>query len=348
MSSPIVVPSMSNTYDQSLNYMFYKQFSYQPVMHVPIHHTLENATIAYDTRIEHQKDLVKDVFFSPAMNDREMSPAPSISSGQSDDDDESSVSPSELLPLEEEDLFNLGLEILEKKPNVESNNSKRRWSDSILDQNKRQKLQEARTHTRPCFDEASDKEELEEEEAYGNTVEFQPFEEEDDTSSLASWEESEEEYKTYTKKQQQKHKKVENISYDDCNHLPKAEPRPTAQPTLYQKLTKANVDWCRYCGTTEGVNWRPGPWEIGRYFNFIAQDVSEKNLGRVISSYAVRVAPKPTIKSAALLSLAIHGWLPTSPGSVTCPAVRTVNVRESWLNCQERDCLSCVLQASLI
>ncbi|KAF7722805.1 hypothetical protein EC973_002689 [Apophysomyces ossiformis] len=36
--------------------------------------------------------------------------------------------------------------------------------------------------------------------------------------------------------------------------------RPTSQPTLYQKLTKANIDWCRYCGTTEGVNWRPGPW----------------------------------------------------------------------------------------
>ncbi|KAI9025979.1 hypothetical protein CLU79DRAFT_743989 [Phycomyces nitens] len=36
--------------------------------------------------------------------------------------------------------------------------------------------------------------------------------------------------------------------------------RSTSQPTIYQKLTKANVDWCRYCGTTEGVNWRPGPW----------------------------------------------------------------------------------------
>jgi hypothetical protein len=42
--------------------------------------------------------------------------------------------------------------------------------------------------------------------------------------------------------------------------LPKASPRPTATPTIYQKLTKASVDWCRYCGTTEGVNWRPGPW----------------------------------------------------------------------------------------
>lgn len=37
-------------------------------------------------------------------------------------------------------------------------------------------------------------------------------------------------------------------------------PRPTHTPTIYQKLTKASIDWCRYCGTTEGVNWRPGPW----------------------------------------------------------------------------------------
>ncbi|CAO3586554.1 unnamed protein product [Absidia cylindrospora] len=44
------------------------------------------------------------------------------------------------------------------------------------------------------------------------------------------------------------------------DHLEKVDPRPTCHPTLYQKLTKTNVDWCRYCGTTEGVNWRPGPW----------------------------------------------------------------------------------------
>ncbi|KAL9537300.1 hypothetical protein MBANPS3_011899 [Mucor bainieri] len=30
--------------------------------------------------------------------------------------------------------------------------------------------------------------------------------------------------------------------------------------TMFQQLTDASVDWCRYCGTTEGVNWRPGPW----------------------------------------------------------------------------------------
>jgi hypothetical protein len=38
------------------------------------------------------------------------------------------------------------------------------------------------------------------------------------------------------------------------------DPKPTARPTIYETLTAESVDWCRYCGTTEGVNWRPGPW----------------------------------------------------------------------------------------
>ncbi|CAG8462431.1 4794_t:CDS:2 [Funneliformis mosseae] len=37
-------------------------------------------------------------------------------------------------------------------------------------------------------------------------------------------------------------------------------PRPTLFPTIFQTLTRSGIDWCRYCGTTEGVNWRPGPW----------------------------------------------------------------------------------------
>ncbi|CAI2168929.1 8792_t:CDS:2 [Funneliformis geosporum] len=36
--------------------------------------------------------------------------------------------------------------------------------------------------------------------------------------------------------------------------------RPTLFPTIFQTLTRSGIDWCRYCGTTEGVNWRPGPW----------------------------------------------------------------------------------------
>jgi hypothetical protein len=30
--------------------------------------------------------------------------------------------------------------------------------------------------------------------------------------------------------------------------------------TLFEQLSMTGIDWCRYCGTTEGVNWRPGPW----------------------------------------------------------------------------------------
>ncbi|CAG8710222.1 8244_t:CDS:2, partial [Scutellospora calospora] len=37
-------------------------------------------------------------------------------------------------------------------------------------------------------------------------------------------------------------------------------PRSTKSPTIFETLTKSGIDWCRYCGTTEGVNWRPGPW----------------------------------------------------------------------------------------
>ncbi|SAM02359.1 hypothetical protein [Absidia glauca] len=55
-------------------------------------------------------------------------------------------------------------------------------------------------------------------------------------------------------------KSVAPVLVESHDHLEKVDPRPTCHPTLYQKLTKANVDWCRYCGTTEGVNWRPGPW----------------------------------------------------------------------------------------
>jgi hypothetical protein len=42
--------------------------------------------------------------------------------------------------------------------------------------------------------------------------------------------------------------------------LEATSPRPTQSPTIFQTLTKSGIDWCRYCGTTEGVNWRPGPW----------------------------------------------------------------------------------------
>ncbi|KAI9593776.1 hypothetical protein BDF19DRAFT_424108 [Syncephalis fuscata] len=47
------------------------------------------------------------------------------------------------------------------------------------------------------------------------------------------------------------------VTHDDREP---ASPRKTQRPTVFEQLTEASVDWCRYCGTTEGVNWRPGPW----------------------------------------------------------------------------------------
>ncbi|KAJ2653414.1 hypothetical protein IWW40_000468 [Coemansia sp. RSA 1250] len=36
--------------------------------------------------------------------------------------------------------------------------------------------------------------------------------------------------------------------------------RESLRPTIFEELSQNGVDWCRYCGTTEGINWRPGPW----------------------------------------------------------------------------------------
>ncbi|KAJ2869720.1 hypothetical protein GGI22_000060 [Coemansia erecta] len=36
--------------------------------------------------------------------------------------------------------------------------------------------------------------------------------------------------------------------------------RESLRPTIFEDLSNNGVDWCRYCGTTEGINWRPGPW----------------------------------------------------------------------------------------
>ncbi|KAI8335008.1 hypothetical protein BC941DRAFT_74560 [Chlamydoabsidia padenii] len=54
----------------------------------------------------------------------------------------------------------------------------------------------------------------------------------------------------YTKKSQQQQQQRQRRKYD----------RPTTEMTLFDQLTMTGIDWCRYCGTTEGVNWRPGPW----------------------------------------------------------------------------------------
>ncbi|ORX62178.1 hypothetical protein DM01DRAFT_253265 [Hesseltinella vesiculosa] len=44
------------------------------------------------------------------------------------------------------------------------------------------------------------------------------------------------------------------------DHSTSMKKRPRSANTLFEQLSLAGIDWCRYCGTTEGVNWRPGPW----------------------------------------------------------------------------------------
>ncbi|KAG2215221.1 hypothetical protein INT46_006624 [Mucor plumbeus] len=54
----------------------------------------------------------------------------------------------------------------------------------------------------------------------------------------------------------------QNKETENCHQLIEtiAENEKTYNKTVFQQLTDASIDWCRYCGTTEDVNWRPGPW----------------------------------------------------------------------------------------
>ncbi|CAO3634896.1 unnamed protein product [Cunninghamella echinulata] len=70
------------------------------------------------------------------------------------------------------------------------------------------------------------------------------------------------------KKQQQQQQLMDDSNQDNNNnvlptYVPHGSPEVAIRYSsqgLYKHLLKQRVDWCRYCGTTEGVNWRPGPW----------------------------------------------------------------------------------------
>ncbi|KAG2231137.1 hypothetical protein INT48_003345 [Thamnidium elegans] len=346
--SPIVVPSMSaatlDFYQSTVasNYG-YQQYYRQPVVqsssyhqmhHIPIHHTLENATITYDTvEQDFQKDLVKDVFFSPAMiHGREMSPdstsSASSTCAQSDNESDPATppretfspheTPSDLLMLDDNvHLFDFGLDLAttsnnstqtttssyeevimmaKKKPAFtlslntkkfdfsnclptppandfffpQQQKNKRRCSDSVLQDRLKKKQRVSSAHLRAFASPPTSpriQSTLKNETIFETHCDY--FE---DASAPVK----------YTPK---KHKKTilmqsnNTIVHPLCNNNKKkpfeqvvdhppvlcddtsnVSPRPTATPTIYQKLTKASIDWCRYCGTTEGVNWRPGPW----------------------------------------------------------------------------------------
>ncbi|KAJ1892808.1 hypothetical protein LPJ66_006123 [Kickxella alabastrina] len=54
-----------------------------------------------------------------------------------------------------------------------------------------------------------------------------------------------------------------SLSGESCVESNDPEPaavRESLRPTVFEELSNNGIDWCRYCGTTEGINWRPGPW----------------------------------------------------------------------------------------
>ncbi|KAJ2461219.1 hypothetical protein GGF42_000333 [Coemansia sp. RSA 2424] len=54
-----------------------------------------------------------------------------------------------------------------------------------------------------------------------------------------------------------------SMSGESCVDETAVEPgvvRESQRPTVFEELSHNGIDWCRYCGTTEGINWRPGPW----------------------------------------------------------------------------------------
>ncbi|KAI8368228.1 uncharacterized protein BYT42DRAFT_585834 [Radiomyces spectabilis] len=329
----------------SVPYSFPYYLPHSPVAVSPIHHTLGNATITYDTIAENmQKDLVKDVFFSPAMNhddDKLSSSFATSSDSESDsvstpprsvteeDLEDLPVTPSDLLlDAEEEDpLFFFGFDLSEEdtvsgqKLDLSPLSSSRLQDhasrcNSVTEcyGHKRRRdtdmstatLKKPRNHDFPAsfsdmydyFNEASGEDTSDEDDeddkasftprpesqcqnyeavdllrydVFGNSTSsgfqsqasFEPL-----SANETSWEDR---YQTLCSDDDEKNQGVEPVEEEEGEEQDEEEveeeeeqeqvpARATAVPTIYQQLTEANVDWCRYCGTTEGVNWRPGPW----------------------------------------------------------------------------------------
>ncbi|CEP15208.1 hypothetical protein [Parasitella parasitica] len=351
--SPIVVPSMSPTtlHPQFLN--FYtgvyrqqvilnndipQQQPQQPLIEVnqvsPIHHTLENAIITYDsTQHNLQKELVKDVFFSPAMitdsDTREMSPSDSFSSSFSastgDNDSIFSAttppsshyeqSPSEFL-LEQDTLFDFGLDLATtcatsnltttssyKEIKVaaaaavdyftdissQQQQNRRRCSDSVLQERKKKKQRQTLLDQLGSTSSGSyDNVRVQTDEAH-ISVESGQFNDANSTSTTETYFQQLPEFNddnlTDTAREEKPEllKKIEAMSTASVtkpgkiakkstkssdkgalliggSFLPTAPPCSTVYLTKHQNLSGENVEWCRYCGTNEGVILLPGPW----------------------------------------------------------------------------------------
>ncbi|KAI8390306.1 hypothetical protein BD560DRAFT_380607 [Blakeslea trispora] len=61
------------------------------------------------------------------------------------------------------------------------------------------------------------------------------------------------------KKKEEKKKPMPSFTASHCQLIEPISSQKDKK-TVFQHLTETSIDWCRYCGTTEGVNWRPGPW----------------------------------------------------------------------------------------
>ncbi|KAI8330448.1 hypothetical protein BC941DRAFT_404680 [Chlamydoabsidia padenii] len=281
-----------------------------PIMIQPIHHTLENATITYDTLGEQQKQLVKDVFFSPAMSAHPSSVSScttslatmSLSTVFDDDDNTTTFSQTDKeddpwLHNDDSTLFFGALDfdleqvsttpsfVLKRKRETVIKKHHHPWSN--VTSPKSTPPMSPNEHYWDHFDSSGEDDSSSDNDS--SRIDYQTMKtgfkhisvQDNDNASdndlLSSWEpqcmvDTKHNTKKSSKvakkithsitKKRKQHKKVKLTCTltESHDHLQKVDPRPTCHPTLYQKLTRSNVDWCRYCGTTEGVNWRPGPW----------------------------------------------------------------------------------------
>ncbi|KAI9308161.1 hypothetical protein BJ944DRAFT_246797 [Cunninghamella echinulata] len=62
------------------------------------------------------------------------------------------------------------------------------------------------------------------------------------------------------KKENHQHHQQKRKKHDINKSSTTTTTNTTTTTTLFEQLSQVGIDWCRYCGTTEGVNWRPGPW----------------------------------------------------------------------------------------
>ncbi|KAG2207559.1 hypothetical protein INT47_004309 [Mucor saturninus] len=180
--------------------------------------------LAEQEELELQKNLVKDVFFSPAMMD---------SCSQSDDG-QSSVSDSSPTYGEEapdQVLFFYGLDLsTEYEDGLGTTSTNRRTKQAVTATKKK--------HTKTCNGDLS--------KLLANSPKRPKKTSSISCSDLLQPESSQ--------------KNEYDESDNNAELMPNNKPRFICSPSIYQKLSKLNIDWCRYCGTTEGVNWRPGPW----------------------------------------------------------------------------------------